>query len=97
MIEHRMMKELGQAVENEMLRQLGDLVKDGLLVWESTEPVIMRDYMDPYKFTVSQLGRFRLRDQELLDRLRAENESLNKRLRTIELALSEGVQANESD
>lgn len=90
MMDMKSANEFGRVVaeqtEKLMVEQLGDLVTSGLLVWESTTPAFSMDYLTN-KITVSQLGRFRLRDQEGFDRLKTENEALRKRLHTIETAL----------
>tara|TARA_R110000868_G_scaffold82953_1_gene233988 strand:+ start:219 stop:491 length:273 start_codon:yes stop_codon:yes gene_type:complete len=80
------MADLGKQQESIILDQLNDLVKRGLLVVESTQPVLVRNYNQD-KITVQQSIRLTLKDKEYIEKLEKENseykdliERLNKAL-----------------
>ncbi len=55
-----------------ILAQLSDLVKRGLLVVESTEPVLIKDYNSD-EIRLSQSIRLTLKDKEYIEKLEKEN------------------------
>ena len=75
----KLIKETVQQTENAMLEQLGHLVTQGFLVWEETQPILIREEninSHSFNFKLTKLGRFKLKDQEYIERLEKENEEL---------------------
>ena len=78
--------DLGKQKEAIILDQLGDMLKRGLLIVESTQPVLIKDEFSD-KITLKQSIRLTLRDKEYIEKLEKENaeykdliERLNKAL-----------------
>ena len=70
-------KDLMQQKEDIILEQLNELVSRGLLVVESTRPVLVQDSRfdlnAPYKITLQQKVKLVLKDQEYIKKLEKEN------------------------
>ena len=82
-------KRIGAAKDAAILKQLGDLIKDGLLVVEETQPVICRDVTKPgYELNVQVAVQLRLREHEVYSKLKAENKDLKERLESIKDAFT---------
>ncbi len=77
-------REVTRATQDAMLEQLGELVKSGVLVWEETQQMIIKDQFDPYKFHISNNGKFVFKDAEVIRALREENAHLKARLAIIQ-------------
>lgn len=76
-------KIIDQAVEQTeaaMLEQLGDLVRMGLLIWEQGPMTLYQEPHNPFAIKVGFTGRLLLKDQEYLNQLEAQNDSLQKQL-----------------
>jgi hypothetical protein len=71
-------EQVSEATEKLMLDQLGSLVKRGLLVWHSTQPIIVTDRKPDgaIDLVVKVGGYFELKDEEYISKLRAENERM---------------------
>lgn len=82
------MTDLLRQQETILLEQLGDLVKRGLLVIESTQPVIVQS-QSVHKLELRQAVRLVLKDKEFIQELERENAELKRRLATINSAVNE--------
>lgn len=85
------MQQFWRQKESLLLQQLGQLVKDGLIEVVETQPVLC---MEPSirsvdrTFTMHQAVALRLRGQEVIDALKAENQELRDRLSAIAEAVN---------
>jgi len=80
--------DLARQQEAILQEQLGDLVSRGLLVVESTEPVLIREpYSD--KIKIAQSIKLTLKDKEYILKLEEENKILKEQLETIKNVIGE--------
>lgn len=71
--------ELSRQRDNLIVDQLNQLIAQGLLIVECTQPVLVRDSgSDTVRLT--EAVRLKLRDQEIIDELRNENARLKEDL-----------------
>ena len=73
---HDVVQELSRQRDEIIVQQLGDLIKHGLLVWESGPMEIVHDLYSS-KLLLSESGRLVLKDQEVFDLLRKEKYSIS--------------------
>lgn len=66
--------------------QLGELIQKGLLVIESTKPILTQEFSSN-KIHVSQAIRLVLKDKEYIEALESENKQLKSRLEQISNAI----------
>lgn len=78
----KLIDEVAKKEQELLLEQLGDLVKSGLLVVERGERLLTMEE-NSCQVRISQTVRFKLRDQELIKRLRDENDDLRHQLEVI--------------
>ena len=75
--------EIAERTQAHMLVQLGDLVTEGVLVWEKGEQILTIDTEDSNRVSLSFTGRLVLKDQEYVNRLKEENIALHRKLQAI--------------
>jgi hypothetical protein len=78
---------MAYGVQTDMLEQLGDLVRKGLLEWQTTQPVLTQDPTNPCKINMSSTGRLVLKDREKFEQLEKELAEARARLSGIQAAL----------
>lgn len=82
---HKTMQRLMKSQENLLMEQLKELVDRDLLVIETTTPVIVRD-VDSDQFSLKQMVRFKLKDQEYIEKLEKENFELKAQIENLKEA-----------
>lgn len=76
-------RQLEQKKDNAILEQLNDFISRGLIVIESTQPILTRE-SDSYKIVVSQQVKLTLKDKEYIEKLEEENKRLNQLVSNIQ-------------
>lgn len=74
------LRDLAYQKDQIIVDQLGDLLEKGLLVIESTQPVLVQE-QDKNKLTLKQSVRLVLKDKEYIERLEKENAELTAKLK----------------
>lgn len=74
-----------EATEKEISNQLNELISRGLLIVRTQGPVLVQDGFSS-KVSVRLAVRLELKDQEYIEKLEAENETLKEKLFTISKA-----------
>ena len=80
---HRKMSE-GQ--ESMILSQLNDFISRGLIVVETTSPILVQD-ADSDRLVMRQACQLKLKDQEYIQKLELENAELKAKLEAISAAI----------
>lgn len=83
MIVKEISRDIQEQTEALILEQLNDLVSRGLLVIESSQPILVRD-MSNNKIKISQSVRLTLKDKEYIETLEVENRRLKDILSKIQ-------------
>lgn len=83
-------KKTAEKTEQIILSQLGDLVKRGLIVIESTQPVLIHN-PDSHLFHIKQSVRLVPKEKEYIERLEKECAVLRERLALIKKAINSPV------
>lgn len=65
-------RDLQQQTENLLLEQLGDLINRGLLVVETTQPILVHDHYSN-KVEIKQAVKLTFKDKEYIQKLEVEN------------------------
>lgn len=96
--------EVNKQTESIILSQLNELISRGLLVIESTQPVLVADYDlyhngtfnrdKPYNIRLQQMVKLKLKDQEYIEKLEKENEELKKQVHYYTASRNEPVRSD---
>lgn len=81
-------EQTARATENEIMKQLNELISRGLLDIEMTGPLLTKDMLTN-EIRVSQSVKLHLRDKAYIERLEKENAELKQFKETIKAAYGE--------